>query len=116
MFFSPPVKSIEKKLLNQISKTRTMSASKFIIPTTLKEIRFHLSQSGSNSIPLKKFITSNYSSLKQQTNYKIPILIRESFGISPSLTFRFEKGKEIKKGLDGLDEGQIENTFKELLK
>ncbi|KAI5960824.1 uncharacterized protein KGF55_004394 [Candida pseudojiufengensis] len=90
--------------------------SKFIIPTTLKELRFHLSQTGSTSKPLQNFLIKNYSNLKTQTKFELPILIRESYGISPSLTARFEKGEEIKKNLDGLNENEVENVFNEVLK
>lgn len=90
--------------------------SKFVLPTALKEIRFHFSQSGEASLPLKKFLTKNYDALKTQSNYKVPVLIRESYGIAPSLTLRFEKGKEVKNNLEGLDESGIEQTFKSLLK
>ncbi|CAG89703.2 DEHA2F22066p [Debaryomyces hansenii CBS767] len=90
--------------------------SKFILPNTLRELRFHLSQTGEASIPLRKFLTANYPSLKTQSNYKLPILIRESYGIPPSITARFEKGMEIKNNVEGLDEKGIEGIFKDLLK
>lgn len=90
--------------------------SKFVLPTALKEIRFHLSQTGEASIPLRKFLTNNYNGLKTQLNYKLPILIRESYGIPPSVTARFERGREIKNNLDGLDEQGIESALKNLLK
>ncbi|KAI5950131.1 hypothetical protein KGF54_005279 [Candida jiufengensis] len=90
--------------------------SKFVIPTALKELRFHLSQNDKTSQPLKNFLVKNYSNLKTQTDYKLPILIRESFGIKPSVTVRFEKGEEIKKSLDGLSEGEVEKALSEVLK
>lgn len=90
--------------------------SKFVIPTALKELRFHLSQTGEASVPLRKFLTTNYSTLKQQTEYKLPILIRESYGIPPSLTARFERGEEVRKNLEGLSEGQVADALNEVLK
>lgn len=90
--------------------------SKFVIPTALKELRFHLSQIGEASVPLRKFLTTNYSTLKQQTEYKLPILIRESYGIPPSLTARFERGEEVRKNLEGLSEGQVADALNEVLK
>lgn len=90
--------------------------SKFIIPTAVKELRFHLSQTGEASVPLKKFLTENYPSLKKQLNNQLPILIREAYGIPPSLTARFEKGRELKSNLDGLDQEGIENALQNLLK
>lgn len=82
----------------------------------MKELRFHLSQTGEASIPLRKFLTANYPTLKLQLNYKLPILVRESYGIPPSITARFEKGKEIKNNVEGLDLKGIESAFNELMK
>jgi len=90
--------------------------SKFVIPTALKELRFHLSQTGEASVPLRKFLTSNYANLKTSTNAQIPILIRESYGVPPSLTARFEKGREVKSQLEGLDEKGIADALNALLK
>lgn len=90
--------------------------SKFIIPSTLRELRFHLSQTGEASVPLKSFLSKNYQTLKSQTQFKLPVLIRESYGVSPALVARFEKGREVKTRLDGLDEKQIENALADLLK
>lgn len=91
-------------------------STKFVIPTALKELRFHLSQTGEASVPLRTFLTNNYPALKTSTKSEIPILIRESYGVPPSLTARFEKGKEIKSKLEGLDEQGIAQALKELLK
>lgn len=90
--------------------------SKFILPSTLRELRFHLSQTGEASVPLRKFLTTNYPSLKAQTKNQLPILIREAYGIPPSVTARFEKGKELKSELDGLDEKGIDTALQQLLK
>lgn len=91
--------------------------SKFVIPTALKELRFHLSQTGEASVPLKNFLANNYAALKTSSGKSpIPILIRESYGVPPSLTARFEKGREIKSKLEGLDEQGIASALKELLK
>lgn len=90
--------------------------SKYVLPSTLKELRFHLSQTGEASIPLRKFLTSNYGGLKEVLKYKLPILIRESYGIPPSIVARFDKGKEVKTSVEGLNEKDIESTFQNLLK
>ncbi|KAG7665007.1 uncharacterized protein J8A68_001472 [[Candida] subhashii] len=90
--------------------------SKFVIPTALKELRFHLSQTGEASIPLRNFLTKNYSSIKQQSNNQLPVLIRESYGIPPSLTARFEKGREVKNSLEGLDEAGVAKAVQDILK
>ncbi|KAI3405159.2 GCN3 [Candida oxycetoniae] len=98
----------------ELIKICTMS--KFVIPTALKELRFHLSQTGEASVPLRSFLKNNYSNIKSQSNYKLPILIRESFGVPPTLTARFERGEEVKRKLEGLDEKGIADALKELLK
>lgn len=90
--------------------------SKYILPTSLKELRFHLSQNGDASKPLKQFLTANYPGLKSQLKYQVPILVREAYGISPSIIARFEKGKEVRSNLEGLDEKGIDSAFKTLLK
>lgn len=90
--------------------------SKFVIPQALKELRFHLSQTGEASVPLKTFLTNNYASLKSLSLNKIPILIRESYGVSPSLTARFERGREVKTNLVGLDESAILKSLNDLFK
>lgn len=89
--------------------------SKFVIPTALKELRFHLSQTGEASVPLRTFLTSNYKSLKQGQP-ALPVLIREAYGVPPSVTARFEKGREVKTSLEGLDGKAIESELISLLK
>lgn len=107
--YTPETKSIQRNKVHR-------NMSKFVIPTALKELRFHLSQTGEASVPLRKFLTTNYSTLKQQTEYKLPILIRESYGIPPSLTARFERGEEVRRNLEGLSEGQVAEALNEVLK
>lgn len=75
-----------------------------------------MSQTGEASVPLRNFLVKNYAGLKSSTSNKLPILIRESFGVPPSITARFEKGKEVKSSLDGLDEKAVEDAVKSLLK
>lgn len=90
--------------------------SKYILPTALKELRFHLSQTGEASVPLRKFLSANYPALKTQLKNQLPILIREAYGIQPSVTARFEKGREVQNNLEGLDEKGIETALQQLLK
>lgn len=91
-------------------------STKFLISKALKEVRFHLARSGEASAALQKFLTLNYQTLKSSTSYRVPILIRESSDIVPSVTARFEKGREVKTSLEGLDDKVIEGTIKDLLK
>lgn len=91
-------------------------SAKFAISAAVKELRFHMCQGSAASAPLRSFLTKNYPVIKSSTNHKIPVLIRESFGVSPSMTARFEKGREVKNSLDGLDEKAIEEAVKTLLK
>ncbi|MCH0628620.1 L51/S25/CI-B8 domain-containing protein [Kocuria palustris] len=90
--------------------------SKFVFGTAVKELRFHLSQTGEASVPLRKFLQANYAPLKQASDNKVPILVREAFGIPPSFTARFEKGKEIKKQLEGLTEKDIADQVATFIK
>ncbi|CAK7897604.1 hypothetical protein CAAN1_04S01728 [[Candida] anglica] len=89
--------------------------SKFVIPTALKELRFHLSQTGEASVPLRKFLTTNYPTLKK-AQPSLPILIREAYGVPPTVTARFEQGREVKTSLEGLDNKGIESSLAKLLK
>lgn len=89
--------------------------SKFAVSAALKEVRFHLSQTGAASVPLRTFLTKHYPALKAATKDR-PILIRESFGVPPSITARFEMGREVKNSLDGLDEAAVEKAVQNLLK
>lgn len=89
--------------------------SKFVIPTALKELRFHLSQTGEASVPLRNFLTTNYASIKKESP-SLPVLIREAYGVPPSVTARFEKGREVKSNLEGLDGKAIESSLISLLK
>ncbi|CAH2353756.1 hypothetical protein CLIB1423_12S02234 [[Candida] railenensis] len=89
--------------------------SKFVIPTALKELRFHLSQTGEASVPLRNFLTTNYATIKKGSP-SLPVLIREAYGVPPSVTARFEKGREVKSNLEGLDGKAIESSLISLLK
>ncbi|CAN3354483.1 hypothetical protein DICA3_C15500 [Diutina catenulata] len=91
-------------------------SAKFVVSGAVKELRFHLSQSGEASQPLRKFLTANYGALKAASNNSIPILVREAYGIKPSFTARLEKGKEVKKSLDGMDESAISEQVANLIK
>lgn len=90
--------------------------SKIAVSAALRELRFHLSQTGEASKPLRTFLVKNYPTLKTSTDHKLPILIREAFGVPPSVTARFEKGREVKNNLDGLKESEIEAAVKSLIK
>ncbi|KAM9886177.1 hypothetical protein OXX69_013830, partial [Metschnikowia pulcherrima] len=58
-------------------------SAKFAISAAVKELRFHMCQGSAASAPLRSFLTKNYPVIKSSTNHKIPVLIRESFGVSP---------------------------------
>ncbi|ODV95596.1 hypothetical protein PACTADRAFT_58556 [Pachysolen tannophilus NRRL Y-2460] len=90
-----------------------MSAS--IFPTAVKELRFFLSQTGEASVPLRQFLISKYPLIKK-ANPALPILIREAYGVPPTLTTRYEFGREVKTNLEGLSISDIENTIKGLCK
>ncbi|GME67600.1 unnamed protein product [[Candida] boidinii] len=81
-------------------------SARFALPKAVKEIRFFLSQTGEASVPLRTFLTKTYPALKK-ANPSLPILVREAYGIPPTLTTRLEKGLEVKTNLEGLSESEI---------
>ncbi|KAF5096563.1 hypothetical protein D0Z00_002747 [Geotrichum galactomycetum] len=89
-------------------------SARFVFPKALKELRFHFSQTGEASVPLRQFLTKNYPAFKQE-NPTTPVLIREAFGVRPAAFARFEYGKESKVHLDGINEEQIEKTLNSLI-
>ena len=72
----------------------------------------------SKSFPLLTFLHRNYLSEQYPTikksNPELPILIREAFGVPPTLYARFEHGREAKYSLEGLSSSAIEQTLKNL--
>ncbi len=51
-------------------------------------------------------MTNQYKTIKA-ANPHLPVRIRESSNVPPSLIVRFEKGVEVKKELDTLSEDEI---------
>lgn len=91
--------------------------SKLVLPSALRELRFHFSKTGEASQPLLKFLDKQYAILRHsETKQRIPILLREAYGVPPSFTARFEKGREVKTNVEGLDEKEIANVFQGVLK
>ena len=74
-----------------------------------------MSQTGEASVPLRTSLGANYAGLKL-AQPKLPILIREASGVPPSVTARFEKGREIKTSLEGLDNKGIQESLSSLFK
>ncbi|KAK9479504.1 hypothetical protein V1514DRAFT_19725 [Lipomyces japonicus] len=86
--------------------------SKYLLPKALKEVRFHLSQTGEASAPLRSFLKSAYPVIKKHNPYT-PVLIREAAGIAPQVTARFEFGKEVSLSLEGV--ADLENSLQKFL-
>ncbi|GMM38719.1 hypothetical protein DASC09_060580 [Saccharomycopsis crataegensis] len=86
---------------------------RFSVPTAVRELRFHLSQTGEASVPLRNYLSEQYPTIKK-SNPELPILIREAFGVPPTLYARFEHGREAKYSLEGLSSSAIEQTLKNL--
>ncbi|KAK6537069.1 hypothetical protein TWF281_001270 [Arthrobotrys megalospora] len=63
-------------------------AARFAFSRQLKELRFHLCQSGAASGSLRSFITKSYPVMKKN-NPEIPILIREAQGVPPRVFARY---------------------------
>lgn len=106
-------------------------AAKYAFPRALKELRFHFSQTGEASVPLRlvfyiiiqsfksltnirQFLTRAYPVFKKH-NPTTPVLIREAFGVRPTVFARFEFGKESKIHLDGIPEAEIEKALDSLI-
>lgn len=62
---------------------------------------------------IREFLTNKYPSIRK-SNPELPILVREAYGVSPTLYARFELGREAKYSLEGLDSAAIEQTLKGL--
>ncbi|CDO57171.1 NI8M subunit of mitochondrial NADH:ubiquinone oxidoreductase (complex I), putative [Geotrichum candidum] len=88
--------------------------SKYAFPRILKELRFHLSQTGEASVPLRKFLNRAYPVMKKH-NPATPVLVREAFGVRPTVFARFEFGKETKLHLDGITDSEIEARLTDLI-
>ncbi|VVT51707.1 uncharacterized protein SAPINGB_P003186 [Magnusiomyces paraingens] len=89
-------------------------SSKYVFPRALKELRFHFSQTGEASAPLKTFLSRAYPVIKKH-NPSTPVLIREAAGVRPTLYARFEFGREAKLSLEGVPEEQIEGAIQKLV-
>ncbi|KAK6503608.1 hypothetical protein TWF481_008621 [Arthrobotrys musiformis] len=89
-------------------------AARFAFSRQLKELRFHLCQSGAASNSLRSFITKSYPAMKK-SNPEIPILIREAQGVSPRVFARYELGKETQVALSDLSEAEIEAKISTLV-
>lgn len=53
----------------------------------LKELRIHLCSKSAASSGVREFIENNYVTIKKN-NFKFPILVRESSGITPRIWAR----------------------------
>ncbi|KAF2458239.1 thioredoxin-like protein [Lineolata rhizophorae] len=90
-------------------------ASKYAFAAGLKEIRFHLCQTGETSSALRSFLMRTYPTMKKHNPY-IPIMIREAQGVEPKVFARFEFGKEKSLPLTDMDDKTIETRVTELVK
>ncbi|PWN53309.1 putative nadh-ubiquinone oxidoreductase 10.5 kda subunit [Violaceomyces palustris] len=84
------------------------------LPKALKEVRLHLCQAGQASSGARKFLETNYKSIKQ-SNPDLPFLVRESRGTPARIFARFERGVEKQVELDGLSSSDVERKVSELL-
>ncbi|CED84808.1 NADH:ubiquinone oxidoreductase NDUFA2/B8 subunit [Phaffia rhodozyma] len=92
-----------------------MSSLSKAIPSTLKELRFHLCQTSPASAGLRSYINSNYLSLKA-ANPDLKVLIREAAAVSPRAFARFEQGVESEVGLANLTEKDVVKQLETLVK
>ncbi|KAL0260522.1 hypothetical protein SLS55_004211 [Diplodia seriata] len=90
-------------------------ASKYAFSSAVKELRFALCQSSSQSAAARNFLLRAYPTMKKH-NPHTPILIREAQNVEPKVFARYEFGKEKMLPLSGLDDATIENKVTELVK
>ncbi|KAH3781677.1 NADH dehydrogenase [ubiquinone] 1 alpha subcomplex subunit 2-like [Dreissena polymorpha] len=81
----------------------------------LKELRIHLCQKSAASQGVREFIETQYVALKK-SNPKFPILIRECSSVQPSVTARYEHGKEARVPLQGKSSAEVLSTIQSLNK
>ncbi|KAJ2924050.1 hypothetical protein H1R20_g1598, partial [Candolleomyces eurysporus] len=84
------------------------------LSSTVREIRFVLSQSGSASSGTRKFVLANYPVIKKH-NQDLPVLIREAEGVPARAFARFERGVEKSVELDDLSSAEVESEVAQLL-
>ncbi|UZJ51315.1 hypothetical protein CBS101457_000635 [Exobasidium rhododendri] len=83
-------------------------------PSTLKEIRFHLCQSGAASAGARQFLESSYKPIKK-SNPSLPFLVREAAGTPARVFARFERGVEKHAELDGLSAQEVEKKMADII-
>ncbi|EXJ63593.1 NADH dehydrogenase (ubiquinone) 1 alpha subcomplex 2 [Cladophialophora psammophila CBS 110553] len=90
-------------------------ATKYAFTQGLRELRFHLSNSGQGSDACRSFLKRAYPTMKHH-NPTIPILIREATGVEPKVWARYGLGKEKSESLSGLTDKEIEDKVTTLVK
>ncbi|OQV01987.1 Mitochondrial ribosomal protein L51 / S25 / CI-B8 domain-containing protein [Cladophialophora immunda] len=90
-------------------------ATKYAFTQGLRELRFHLSNSGQGSDACRSFLKRAYPTMKHH-NPHIPILIREATGVEPKVWARYGLGKEKSESLSGLSDKEIEDKVTTLVK
>ncbi|WFD39597.1 uncharacterized protein MJAP1_002577 [Malassezia japonica] len=84
-------------------------------PAVVKEIRLHLSPTGTGSAGARKFLETNYKTIKQN-NPNLPFLVREAEKTPARLIMRMERGAERDVDINALEPRAIEKKIAELLK
>jgi len=90
-------------------------ATKYAFTQGLRELRFHLSNSGQGSDACRSFLRRAYPTMKHH-NPSIPILIREASGVEPKVWARYGFGKEKSESLAGLSDKEVEDKVTTLVK
>ncbi|OAG43481.1 hypothetical protein AYO21_02418 [Fonsecaea monophora] len=111
-------------------------ATKYAFTQGLRELRFHLSNSGQGSDACRSFLKRAYPTMKHH-NPNIPILIREATGVEPKVWARYGMnsgsrhtgtakeadrfndtgfGREKSESLSGLSDKEIEDKVTTLVK
>ncbi|ORY27642.1 thioredoxin-like protein [Naematelia encephala] len=84
------------------------------LPAAVKELRLHLCQTSEASQGLRKFIQSQYPSIKT-AHPNLKVLIREASGVEPKAFVRFERGAESQTSLANLSEKDVASALSTLV-
>eukprot|EP00002_Diphylleia_rotans_P004329 TRINITY_DN13157_c0_g1_i1.p2 TRINITY_DN13157_c0_g1~~TRINITY_DN13157_c0_g1_i1.p2 ORF type:complete len:116 (-),score=27.87 TRINITY_DN13157_c0_g1_i1:232-579(-) len=81
----------------------------------LQELRFHYNAEAATHRGVVNFLSSNYADLKE-LNPGLPMLVRPSALAPARIYARYDFGKELHCDVDGLDEKQILDKVRELVR
>jgi len=84
------------------------------LSSRLLELRIQFCQTSPQSAILRNFVVNKYPEIKK-LNPRLPILIRESSGVSPRVVARYDFGVEKALNVGDLDENSLHSSIIDLL-